>query len=506
MRSLRPILVPLAVLVLVTLAALPGRARAASEADELTQLSNAYLARWLERHPAEATVLGAHRYDEGLTPVSDATLDEDRIWTREMKSRVTAIPDPGPKRPEHVQRAVLLAALDRDLVLLEDVRPWRRDPACVLPLVDDAITVLADPRRGTTCHRLPLLAARLAKVPEVLRAARVVLSEPDSAAIAAAIPRFEELARYFRTTLGASVIDCHDGGRQAQFAEADSAAVRAVVDYTRALRNELLPSAGHAPPLPRDAVVRWLAAEGVTGFAPESLLARAERARADSGSLETGAPLELADSSAVLAWLTGAVARAPASFATRGRAFTLPIGQVPLRVGVLRLRPGDPWSASLFGPGPWEPVGRGFRLELWTPLPARLAENQVRDAVDRALVDLARAGACRTLPPLRQALVWEATAEGIRDDFGADRHADEADATARWLHTLLEGAAPGAPYVASRAGLAAPGRWCLQALRDETRAALGRRWNERAFHDAVLAAGDAPWPLVRESVLARFGR
>src|SRR5215831_13978334 len=205
MRSLRPVPLTLAVAAaLVALPALSGAARAASEADELAQLSDTYLGHWLERHPADATTLGAHRYDEQLAPVSDATLDEDRIWTREMRARVAAIPDPGPKRPEHVQRAVLLAALDRDLVLLEDVRPWRRDPACVLPLVDDAITVLADPRRGPVCHRLPLLAARLAKVPEVLRAARVVLSEPDSAALAAAIPRFEELARYYRTTLGAS--------------------------------------------------------------------------------------------------------------------------------------------------------------------------------------------------------------------------------------------------------------------------------------------------------------
>jgi hypothetical protein len=83
---------------------------------------------------------------------------------------------------------------------------------------------------------------------------------------------------------------------------------------------------------------------------------------------------------------------------------------------------------------------------------------------------------------------------------------DDAEATARWLHTLLEGAAPGAPYVAPRDGLVAPGRWCLQALRDEARAAMGRRWKDRTFHDAVLETGDAPWPLVREAVLARLGR
>ena len=509
MRPLRRFRAPLlAAALLGCLLARAGGACAEPASEALGRLSDAYLGHWLERHPAAATALGAPRYDETLDPVSETSLDEDLAWTRTTRTRVAAIPERGLGAAARADRALLLAALDRDLVLLADVRPWRRDPACVLPLVDDAIAVLAEPRRGAPCHRLPLLAARLARVPEVLRAARVLLTEPDSAAVAAAIPRFEALARFYRTTVGASVVDCHDGSRQAQFAEADTAAVKAVVEFTRALRAELLPMAGHAPALPRDVVVRWLACEGITGAGPESLLARAETERASTIRAPADAPIPLADSAAVLVWLRDAIDRAPAGFALRQRPFTAPAGRVPLRAGVRRTDPGDGWSITLFGPGPWQPVGRGWTLEAWTPLPVELDGARARDAVDLALVDLARADAQRALPSaLRQGLSWDATARGIRRDLGSGRErAEDAAATARWLRALLAGAAPGAAYVAPRDGLVTLGRWRLEALREEARTVAGRRWDARAFHDAVLAAGDAPWPLVREWVLARLTR
>jgi uncharacterized protein (DUF885 family) len=45
------------------------------------------------------------------------------------------------------------------------------------------------------------------------------------------------------------------------------------------------------------------------------------------------------------------------------------------------------------------------------------------------------------------------------------------------------------------------GKWRLLDLRDEVRAAMGARYTARAFHDAVLAQGVAPLPIVRAGVL-----
>jgi uncharacterized protein (DUF885 family) len=45
------------------------------------------------------------------------------------------------------------------------------------------------------------------------------------------------------------------------------------------------------------------------------------------------------------------------------------------------------------------------------------------------------------------------------------------------------------------------GKWRLLELRDEVRAAMGARYSARAFHDAVLAQGVAPLPIVRAGVL-----
>ena len=45
------------------------------------------------------------------------------------------------------------------------------------------------------------------------------------------------------------------------------------------------------------------------------------------------------------------------------------------------------------------------------------------------------------------------------------------------------------------------GKWRILELRDEARAALGDRYSPRAFHDALLAQGSAPLPVVRAGVL-----
>ncbi|MFI5371954.1 MAG: DUF885 family protein [Candidatus Eisenbacteria bacterium] len=470
----------------------------------LARLSDVYLQHWLPRHPAAATRLGARRYDNVLPAVSETSLAEDLAWTRALRTQVDSIPDSALDVTRRVDRAVLVTALERDRVALEVTRPWRSDPACVLPLARDAILVLTDPMAGPACRRIQPLAARLDQIPETMRAARVLLTEPDSAAVAAAIPRFDELIRVYRTVVGASVAECNEAARQARLAEADSAAVRAVADFTRALREELLPIAGHAPPMGGDAVTRWLKSEGIEGATPESLLAWAEAETLAAAGHDPVTMMSLADSAAALEWLRNAIDVASAGFSARERALTIPIERVRPRVRVLRRGGVRPPELALHGPGTWEPVGRGWMVEATLALPAQLPERETRDAVDRCLVDLTRANAARALPSaLRQALAWDATIDGVRGDLGsAGGRAGGAAATAAWLRRALQGAAPGTPFVTPAEALAARGRWRHEALRAETRHSLGARWDARTCDDAVIAAGGAPWPVVRVVVLA----
>jgi hypothetical protein len=49
------------------------------------------------------------------------------------------------------------------------------------------------------------------------------------------------------------------------------------------------------------------------------------------------------------------------------------------------------------------------------------------------------------------------------------------------------------------------GKWRILKLRDEVRSVMGGRFSLRAFHDALLAQGVAPLPIVRAGVLHRLG-
>ena len=49
------------------------------------------------------------------------------------------------------------------------------------------------------------------------------------------------------------------------------------------------------------------------------------------------------------------------------------------------------------------------------------------------------------------------------------------------------------------------GKWRVLDLRAEMRTALGPRYSERAFHDALLRAGPAPIPVARRLVRRELG-
>jgi hypothetical protein len=133
---------------------------------------------------------------------------------------------------------------------LEVAHRWEHDPAAYLDLASDAVAALMDRGAGSTCARARAMALRLARVPDVLRAARVNLHKPPRALIEAALPGYEGLLRFYRGGLPAFGSRCREPRTQADLAQADSTAVRAVEDFLDYLRVDLLPRATGTQPGP----------------------------------------------------------------------------------------------------------------------------------------------------------------------------------------------------------------------------------------------------------------
>jgi hypothetical protein len=559
----------LAVGALLLLLAAPAGAQSADA--RFQTLAADYLDGWLARRPHLATRLGVHDWDSHLEPVTGASVAADLEWLEGIRARLDGIPREALPFERAQQYDLLAARVERDRLELAGVRPFENDPGMYVDLVAGSIRSVLGCEFASPCERTLLATRRLRRVPEVLRAAEVNLKRPSRVSTEEAIERFQGALEFYRVGISSLASGCRDPRVQADLAEADSGAVRAVTGFLRRLREDVLPRSTGDFAL-GSGRYRELLASGEMETAPaESLLARGRaeldrtRARMEllAGRIAPGGGLAAAlDSLARDAPAESALAGFVASrlegvrvFLRRHPPFTPPAGED------LALRQTPPFRRdlsllSLEAPGPRERRTVRAYLEVTRPGPgwadarkrAHLARLNRRACDFMAIRETfpgryaQRLVAQRVPSPLRQALASRSGTEGwaryceqmmVEEGFGdGDPRAELAQLDLALLdlgrlivgislHTggmPLEAArrffeerclvAPGeaareARLVALDPGTIAPtlGKWRILALRDEARAALGDRFDARAFHDALLAQGGAPIPLAREAVL-----
>lgn len=244
---------------------------------DLDRVASDAIAGWLERRPECATPLGVHAHDGRLRPVTASSVADDLAWLGGIAARLEAIPRQELAAPRRADRDRLAGWIEQQRLLLAEVEPHLDDPGHPLPSIDHGIRSLLANDLLPPCERVRAITARLERVPEMLRSARVLLRDPSRPAVLAAIAGAEDLLALLRRGVPEITRDCRESTFQADLAEADTVAVRALETYRVALREDLLPRAGPAAGMGGPALARLLAAaESETG-SPDSLLARAER-------------------------------------------------------------------------------------------------------------------------------------------------------------------------------------------------------------------------------------
>jgi hypothetical protein len=209
----------------------------------IARLEREYRAHRLAVRPDLATRAGDRRGDDRLEPVTQASLAAEAEWLAAFAPRLEAAPREGQTAAERATLDSLVAWTTRAHDDIAIARRWARDPAAYLDLAGEAVRALLTGRGKPACARVHAVARRLERVPEVLRAAQVNLREPTPERVAAALPGYEQLLALYRAELPAFAARCREPRTQADLAEADTLAVRAVQDFLGYLREDLLPRA-----------------------------------------------------------------------------------------------------------------------------------------------------------------------------------------------------------------------------------------------------------------------
>jgi len=554
--------------------AAPAAAGTGSADQRFQSLADHYIEGWLERHPQGATRLGVHQHDRELRVVSQTTIADDGAWLHGLRERLAAIPRAELSFAHALDRDVLAARIERELLDLEVIRPYETNPNAYLDLVAGSIQSLLQRRFASPCERVVSVTRRLRQVPEVLRAAQINLRHPPRLYTEVAIGQFEGVLRLYREQVPALADECHAPELEADLAVADTTAVRAVASFVQWMRADLLARSDGDYRLGRDVYQRKLACDEMETTPVESLLARgrseltATRARMEqlAEKIAPGAGVQaVLDSlardhpaaAALVPTVQGELDRIRA-FVRERRLLTPPTSEH------LVVRETPPFRratsfASMDAPGVWE----GRATEAFynvTPVDPAWTERQKLDHLgffnrwssDIVSIHEAIPGhyyqflALKRAPSrLRQAFGCGSNTEGwahyceqlaIEQGYGGGdpryELAQRSLAIQRLgrlvvglsLHT--QGMAYGeavrvfeercymAPVNAereARRGALDPtylvytlGKWRILELRDELEQRLGPRFDLRAFHDAFLAQGPSPLPVVREALLRQL--
>jgi uncharacterized protein DUF885 len=358
--------------------AAPSPSFAASADVRLRLLGEEFVARRLSRAPHEATRLGTHDTDRELIPVTGVTLNEDRAWLQDFRARLAALERDELTSERAIEYDLLTASAERQRLELDVLRPFERDPGAYVPLVAGSIASVM--RAGTApCERARLASRRLKQIPEVLRAARINLRAPPRVLTEIAIDEFTAAVRFYRETVPALAAGCREGRIQADLAQADTTAVRAVEEFLLYLREDLLPASTGELAIGPEACRRLLWTGLMADVAPvETLLVREERIleqrRAEFDlAMEAAVKGEEGDSTAAVS--LGPVRVRPllerqldrvGDFVRQRDLVTLPPrGTLGFRAAPLLLLSPDPVALEV--PGPWETRSLDAWLEFAPP-------------------------------------------------------------------------------------------------------------------------------------------
>ncbi|HYM80184.1 MAG TPA: DUF885 domain-containing protein [Candidatus Limnocylindria bacterium] len=264
----------IALMLLGCVAAAPALAADGPDA-RFSAMAEEYLARWLARAPHVATRLGVHDGDALLYPVTEATVAEDVVWLKRFRSRLEAVPRARLSFDNALDRDVLAARIERELLNLEVIRPFERNPNFYLDLIAGSVQSLLQRNFASPCERIRSASRRLARVPEVLRAAKLNLRNPPKIYTEVAITQYQGALRFYREVVPALARGCKDSQAQAGLAEADSSAVKAVESFLAFLREDLLPASTGSYALGREVYQRKLAADEMETTPVDTLLAMA---------------------------------------------------------------------------------------------------------------------------------------------------------------------------------------------------------------------------------------
>lgn len=225
----------------------PARASATNRMYDarVAQIGEAYVRGYYAFNPSEATAAGLHEFDSQLEGRDASTVTAETRRLRGVLAELARVPEWRLSPEARYDYLVTASHARAQLLELEDVRMWRRDPNLYNRLVSSSIDNILKRTYASVEQRLPAVLARERQIPRLLAEARLNLEDPPRvytetalAQTAGSIVFFERVVPQMFERAGGSQLDA---ARRAEFHEANAQAAAALRSFREWLERDLLP-------------------------------------------------------------------------------------------------------------------------------------------------------------------------------------------------------------------------------------------------------------------------
>ena len=190
--------------------------------------------------PTTGTASGLHQYDTQLEDYSAASVQHEIAALHDIEKKLEQI-DPSALDAEPAgDYAILLGHIRGQLLELETIRSWEKNPDSYSSGVTNSIFVLMERPYAPVNVRLRAAVERERQIPQALLEARKNLKNPPRIYTEIALEQIDGLVSFFQSDVPEAFKDATDAEAKADFAKSNAAVIDALKSYGAWIKSDLL--------------------------------------------------------------------------------------------------------------------------------------------------------------------------------------------------------------------------------------------------------------------------
>jgi uncharacterized protein (DUF885 family) len=191
--------------------------------------------------PESGTAAGFHQYDSQLASGSRSEIQAELAALRGFETEVAAFDARGLTPFVAADRELLLSQIRGQILTLDAIRPWEKNPDVYSSGAAGAIFVIMSRNYAPAAERLKAVIARERLIPRLFQSARENLANPPRVYTEIALEQVPGITSFFETDVPAAFQKVTDQALLAEFHQTNQAAIDALKAYQAWLKNDLLP-------------------------------------------------------------------------------------------------------------------------------------------------------------------------------------------------------------------------------------------------------------------------